>query len=66
MGKVIVILLALAAVMGILFHFVGAGHMGTTAVVVPGTEHTPTFPITWTLVCGGLAGVFIWRIVKGK
>jgi hypothetical protein len=30
--------------------------------------HVPHFgvPVSWTLVCGGVIGYAIWRIVKGK
>ena len=66
MGKLIVAFLATCAALAVVIHFVGANRLASTAVTVPGTEHTPTFGITWTLVCGGVIAFAIWRIVKGK
>lgn len=66
MGKVIVAVLATCAALGILFHLFGNNVFGQTAVTVPGTAHTSSFGITWTLVVGGVIGFAVWRIVKGK
>jgi hypothetical protein len=66
MGKFLLIALATLAALGILVHLVGAGHMGTTALTVPGTEHTPGFGLTWTVVAAGVCGLLFWRIAKGK
>jgi hypothetical protein len=57
MGKWLVVILATCAALGILVHLFGASHMSATAVTVPGTEHTPTFGITWTMFL---------KLVKGK
>lgn len=66
MGKFLVGLLAVCAALGLIVHFVGARSMSTTALNVPGTEHTPAFGLTWTLVCGGVLAFGVWRILKGK
>lgn len=66
MWKFIVGLLATLAALGILVKFVGSQSMSTTALNVPGTEHTPGFGLTWTLVCGGVLAFGVWRILKGK
>lgn len=66
MGKFIVAVLATLCVLGILVHFFGSASMGSTAVNVPGTEHTPGFGITWMLAVGVIGGLLIWRTVKGK
>ncbi len=66
MGKVLVAILATMAALALVVYFVGASRMTQTAFNVPGTEHTHPFSVTWTLVCGGLIGFAIWRIVKGK
>lgn len=66
MGKFFVGLLAVGAALGIIVHLVGAHRMTTTALSVPATEHTSAFPITWTLVCGGVLAFGVWRILKGK
>lgn len=66
MGKFIVVVLATLALLGILVHFFGAGSMGSTAINVPMTEHTPGFGITWMLAVGAIGGLVVWRIVKGK
>ena len=65
MGKFIVILLATCAAVGILVHLFGH-HMATTAVVVPGTEHTPSFALTWTVIGALAVGGVFYKIVKGK
>lgn len=66
MGKVLVILLATFACLAILVHFVGGQTMGSTALNVPGTAHTPAFGLTWTIVLGACIGYGVYRIVKGK
>ena len=66
MKQFVVIALATCAALGILIHFLGSSRMASTAVTIPGTEHTPAFGLTWTLVVGGVVGFAIWRIVKGK
>lgn len=64
MGKVIVALLATCAVCWVAWRFVGAS-MGSTAVTVPATAHTGAFGITWALVLFVVAGIVVWRTVKG-
>ena len=66
MGKLFVALLATLAALAILVHFMGQSRMGSTAFSVPGSEHTSPFSVPWVLVCGGLIGFAVWRIVKGK
>ena len=66
MGKFLVGLLAVCAAFALLVHFVGSSRMGTTALNVPGTDHTPSFGLTWGLVCGGVIAFGVWRILKGK
>lgn len=66
MGKVIVALLATLAAVWILVCFVGPAKMSSTALDVPATQHTHSFPITWTLVAVGVCGLLVWRAVKGK
>lgn len=65
MGKFIVIILATCAALGILVHLFGQ-HMSSTAVVVPGTEHTPSFALTWTIIGALAVGGVFYKIVKGK
>lgn len=66
MGKFIVILLATCAAIGIAVHLFGANHMSATALQVPGTEHTPTFGLTWSIISALVVGGIFYKIVKGK
>jgi len=66
MGKWLVVILATCAALGILVHLFGASHMASTAVSVPGTEHTPSFGITWTILGFVLVGGLFYKLVKGK
>ena len=66
MGKFLVGLLATCAAMVVLTHVVGAGRLASTAVNVPPTAHTGGFPVSWTLVCGGVIVFGIRRTLKGK
>jgi len=66
MGKVIVIILATCAALGILVHFLGHATMGSTAVTVPNTEHTPAFGLTWFVIGGLFIGGLFYKLVKGK
>lgn len=60
MGKLFVTLLATCAALGLMVAFFGAPRLTSTAFNVG------TFNVSWFLVCGGLVGYGIWRIVKGK
>jgi hypothetical protein len=40
--------------------------MGSTALSVPGTEHTPAFGITWTVIGALVIGGIFYKLVKGK
>lgn len=62
MSKFLVALLATMAALWLIAIAVGSGKMGETAFHLP---HFGT-PISWALVVGGVLGVAIWRIVKGK
>jgi hypothetical protein len=66
MGKVIVAILATLAALSIAVYLVGANRMASTAYQVPGTEHTPTFGITWTIIGALVIGGLIFKVVKGK
>lgn len=66
MGKWLVIILATCAALGILVHLFGASHMAATAVNVPGTSHTPSFGITWTIMGALVVGGLFYKLVKGK
>ncbi len=60
MGKIIVVLLATLAALSLLAIFFGASRLSGTAFNVG------TFNVSWWLVCGGVLGYGIYRIVKGK
>jgi hypothetical protein len=64
MGKAFVIILATCAALGILVHFLGAGAMASTAVTVPGTEHTPAIGLTWTILGALIIGGVFYKLVK--
>ena len=64
MGKWLVIFLAAAAALGVLAHLVGRHNLATTALQVPGTEHTPTFAITWFVVGGLVLSGLFYKLVK--
>ena len=64
MGKILVIVLATCAALGILVHFLGHHSLASTALQVPGTEHTPTFAITWFVVGGLLLGGLFYKLIK--
>ncbi len=64
MGKWLVILLATACALGILVHFLGHHSLSTTALQVPGTEHTPTFGVTWFVIGGLIFGGLFYKLVK--
>ena len=64
MGKWLVILLATAAALAILVHFFGGGAMGSAALHVPSTEHTPTFGVTWYVIGGLVLGGLFYKLVK--
>lgn len=66
MGKALVIVLATLAGLGILVYCVGGTRMSTTALNVPGTEHTPAFGITWTVIGALVLGGVFYKLVKGK
>lgn len=66
MGKLIVGLLATLAAVWLVVCFVGVNKMTSTAYNVPATEHTHSFPITYTLVAFGVCGLVVWRVLKGK
>jgi hypothetical protein len=66
MGKVLVIILATCAALAVCVHLAGAGRMGSTALSVPGTEHTPAFGITWTVIGALVIGGIFYKLVKGK
>lgn len=66
MGKALVIILATCAALGVLVHFLGGARMASTAVTVPGTEHTPAFGITWTIMGALIIGGVFYKLVKGK
>jgi hypothetical protein len=61
MGKLIVIFLATCAALWAVYFMVGA-KLTETAFHVP---HFGT-AVSWTVVCGGLIGFGIYRIVSGK
>jgi hypothetical protein len=65
MGKILVIILATCACLWLAFMLVGT-RLTNTAFNVPGTEHTPAFGVTWTIILGAGVGYVIYRIVKGK
>lgn len=60
MGKIIVVLLATCAALGLLAAFFGVPRLSGTAFNVG------TFNVSWFLVCGAVFGYGIYRIVKGK
>lgn len=64
MGKFLVIILATAAALGILVHFLGHHSLATTAVTVPGTEHTPAFGLTWFVIGGLIFGGLFYKLIK--
>lgn len=64
MGKALVIILATCAALGILVHFFGSATMSGTAVHVPGTQHTPTFAVTWFVVGGLVLGGLFYKLIK--
>lgn len=64
MGKALVIILATCAALGILVHFFGSAAMGGAAVHVPGTQHTPTFAVTWFVVGGLVIGGLFYKLIK--
>jgi hypothetical protein len=66
MGKLLVIVLATCAALWAVGHFVGWHRLASVAFTVPGTEHTPTFGITWTMMVGACVGYGVYRIVKSK
>jgi hypothetical protein len=66
MGKVLVIILATCAALAVCVHFVGGSRMASTALSVPGTEHTPAFGITWTVIGALVIGGIFYKLVKGK
>lgn len=66
MGKIIVVILATLAALGILAFFLGYHRLALTAFNVPATQHTPPFGVTWIIVLGSVVGYGIYRVVKGK
>ena len=64
MGKWLVIILATCAALGVLAHLVGRQSLATTAVHVPGTEHTPTFGLTWFVIGGVVITTLFYKLVK--
>lgn len=63
MGKWIVIGLAVCAAMALVYRL--AGHsLGNTALNVPGSEHTPTFGISWAFIVGGVLCFAFYKMVK--
>lgn len=64
MGKALVIILATCAALGILVHFLGHHSLATTAVTVPGTEHTPAFAVTWFVIGGLIFGGLFYKLIK--
>lgn len=60
MGKILVVILATCAALGILAAFFGVPKLSSTAFNVG------TFGVSWFMVCGGVLGYGIYRIVKGK
>lgn len=66
MGKVLVIILATCAALGILVHFFGSASMASTAMTVPGTQHTPSFGLSWFIIGGLVVGGVFYKLVKGK
>jgi hypothetical protein len=66
MGKVLVIILATCAALGIMVHLFGGARLASTALTIPGTDHTPTFGITWTVLGALLIGGIFYKLVKGK
>lgn len=65
MGKILVIILATCAALAVCVHLFGA-RMGSTALTVPGTEHTPAFGLTWTIIGALVIGGVFYKVVKGK
>ena len=66
MGKVLVVVLATCAALALCVHLFGGARMATTALTVPGTEHTPAFGITWTIIGALVIGGLFYKIAKGK
>lgn len=66
MKKAIITILATMAACWLLVTFVGAARMTSTAVTVPATEHTHSFPITYTVVAALVVGFVFWRWAKNK
>ncbi len=66
MGKIIVVILATCAALGICAYFLGAHRLAGTAFNVPATEHTGAFGVSWFLVLGACVGFGIYKVVKGK
>ena len=64
MGKALVIILATCAALGILVHFFGSGAMGSAALHVPSTSHTPTFGVTWFVIGGLVIGGLFYKLIK--
>lgn len=66
MGKALVVVLATLAALAFVVYFVGASRVGSVAVDVPSTTHSPAFGVTWTVILLGGFGLMFWKIVKGK
>jgi hypothetical protein len=64
MGKWLVIILATVCALGILTHFMGHHSLASTAVTVPGTEHTPAFGLTWFVIGGLVLGGLFYKLIK--
>ena len=66
MGKILVIILATLAALSLCVFLFGGARMAGTAFTVPGSEHTPAFGVTWTIIGALVIGGLFYKVVKGK